>query len=126
MDISTIFSMLNSNKSNNLNNIFNSNSPNLNNSQNIYPNCNIDFNKSEQNVKNNINSNSLFSSFLPMLISGQNINTSEIIKKIGGSNPMLSALLGSLENKPKSQNKKETSKIDVSRYIKVKWIIQAD
>ena len=94
--------------------------------QNIYPTCNIAEYKTEQtsnqnqsNKQNNSNNNFL-STLLPLLLSGKTPDMTEILKKIGGNNPMFSQLFSAMQTKtPQQKKQKTTGTIDVSALTKV-------
>lgn len=92
--------------------------------QNIYPTCNIAEYKTEQpnnqNQNNKQNNNNLMSSLLPLLLSGKTPDMTEILKKMGGNNPMFSQLFSAMQTKtPQQKNQKTTGTIDVSALTKV-------
>ena len=119
MDLSNIFSMLLENKTSTQNSKTTQNF-NQKNFQNIYPNCTIleQQNKTENNnINNNIPSDNLISSLLPLIMSGQKLSMQDILKKTNINNPMLSTILKQIDNK--QSQKKHISKIDISGLEKV-------
>lgn len=119
MDLSDVFSMLLNNKINNSQKTYNQQT-NQNNTQNIYPFC-PNFNQqnkaSNNDLFNNNNNNNLLSYLLPLVMGKQTINPQDLLSKIGTTNPLVSTLINSLENK--TSQKKEQSKIDVTDLVKV-------
>ena len=118
MDFSDVFSMLLNNKNyahqNSSNQQFNQN-----NTQNIYPFF-PNFNQQDKTNNNNFfdnNNNNLLSYLLPLILGKQTLSTKDLLSKIGTTNPLITSIINSLENKP--TQKKEQPKIDVSDLVKV-------
>ncbi|MBQ3494113.1 MAG: hypothetical protein IJA69_01720 [Clostridia bacterium] len=94
--------------------------------KNIYPNCKIsefanNINNYNKNNNSPNNSPNYLSNLLPLLLKGENIDISQILKNVMPENPLISTLLGNLGNNEKKQENKNNllKKIDVSSYNKI-------